>query len=88
MSTVYNAYVKTVDLTVRKCPGDIHAALVRRAEKRNTSLRVEAIETLRSALGADFTVDENALRRRIKEIPSQAGLSLAETRAGIQEGRR
>jgi plasmid stability protein len=80
--------MKTVDLTLRKCPGDIHAALVRRAERKNVSLRSEAIETLRSALGSDLSLDEEALRRRIEQIPSRVGLPLSEARQAIREGRK
>ncbi len=76
-----------MDLTLRKCPAEIHAALVRRAKKRNTSLRAEAIETLRASLGAELKLDEQALRRRIEEIPSQAVLTLEEAQEAIGRGR-
>lgn len=79
--------MKSVDLTLRKCPGDIHAALVRRAEKKNVSLRTEAIETLRSALGSELSLTEDALRRRVEQIPSRVGLSLSEALKAIREGR-
>ncbi len=80
--------MKTVDLTVRQCPSDIHAALARRAEKKNTSLRVETIATLRAALGTETRMNEAALRKRINEIPSRARLTLAETQEAVREGRR
>ncbi len=80
--------MKTVDLTLRKCPAEIHAALVRRAAKRNTSLRAEAIETLRAALGAEFNLTEDALRRRIREIPTRVGLSTGAARQAIRTGRK
>lgn len=79
--------MKTVCLTIRDCPAEIHRALAERAAAHRRSLNSEAIVVLQNALEAP-RMSERQLRRAISVVPSTARLSLAETRAAIREGRR
>lgn len=79
--------MKSVCLTIRDCPAEIHQALRERAAAHQRSLNSETIVVLKSALEAP-RLSESELRHAILSIPSQARLSLAETRAAIREGRK
>jgi plasmid stability protein len=79
--------MKSVCLTIRDCPAEVHQALSERAAAHKRSLNSEAIVVLKNALDAP-RLGELELRRAILSIPSKAGLSLAETRAAIREERK
>jgi plasmid stability protein len=79
--------MKSVCLTIRNCPAEVHQALSERAAAHKRSLNSETILVLQNALAAP-RMSEAELRRVILSIPSKAGLSLAETRAAIREGRK
>jgi plasmid stability protein len=83
----YGCRVKSVCLTIRDCPADVHQALRERAAAHQRSLNSETIVVLKNALDAP-RLNELELRRAILSIPSKARLSLAETRAAIREGRK
>lgn len=79
--------MKTVCLTIRDCPADVHRALSQRAAAHKRSLNSETIVVLENALDAP-RMSETELRRAIRSLPSKARLSLTETRAAIREGRK
>jgi plasmid stability protein len=79
--------VKTVCLTIRDCPADIHRALSQRAAAHRRSLNSEVIVLLETALETP-RMSETDLRQAIRSLPSKARLSLTETRAAIHEGRK
>jgi plasmid stability protein len=79
--------MKTVCLTIRDCPAEVHRALSERAAAHRRSLNSEVIVVLENALDAP-RMSESELRRAVRSIPSKTRLSLAETRAAIQEGRK
>ena len=79
--------MKSVCLTIRDCPAEVHRALSERAAAHKRSLNSETIVVLKNALDTP-RMGESELRRAILSIPSKARLSLAETRAAIREGRK
>ena len=79
--------MKTVCLTIRDCPVEVHRALSERAAAHRRSLNSEAIVVLKDAL-ATQRMSEAELSRALRSIPSKACLSLVETRAAIREGRK
>jgi plasmid stability protein len=79
--------VKTVCLTIRDCPAEIHRALSRRAAAHRRSLNSEVIVLLETALDTP-RLSEAELRQAIRSLPSKARLSLTETRAAIHQGRK
>lgn len=83
----YCRRMKSVCLTIRDCPAEVHRALSERAAAHKRSLNSETIVVLKNALDAP-RLSESELRRAILSIPSKASLSLAETRAAIREGRK
>jgi plasmid stability protein len=83
----YRHCVKTVCLTIRDCPVEIHRALSQRAAAHRRSLNSEVIVLLESALETP-RMSETELRQAIRSVPSKARLSLTETRAAIHEGRK
>ena len=83
----YCRRMKSVCLTIRDCPAEVHQALRERAAAHKRSLNSETIVVLKNALDAPH-MSESELRRAILSIPSKAPLSLAETRAAIREGRK
>jgi plasmid stability protein len=83
----YISRMKSVCLTIRDCPAEVHQALTERAAAHKRSLNSETIVVLKNALDAP-RMSESELRRLILAIPSKARLSLAETRAAIREGRK
>jgi plasmid stability protein len=83
----YSPCVKTVCLTIRDCPSEIHRALSERAAAHRRSLNSEIIVVLESALEVS-RMSEAELRRAIRSVPSKVRLSLAETRAAIHERRK
>ena len=83
----YCRHMKSVCLTIRDCPAEVHRALSERAAAHKRSLNSETIVVLKNALDAP-RLNEAELRRAILSIPSKARLSLAETRAAIREERK
>ncbi len=83
----YGPRMKTVCLTIRDCPAEVHRALSERAAAHKRSLNSETIVVLENALEAR-RMSEAELRRAIRSIPTKARLSLAEMRAAIREGRK
>lgn len=83
----YCRRMKSVCLTIRDCPAEVHRALSERAAAHKRSLNSETIVVLKNALDAPH-MSESELHRAILSIPSKARLSLAETRAAIREGRK
>ena len=83
----YCRRMKSVCLTIRDCPAEVHRALSERAAAHKRSLNSETIVVLKNALDTP-RMGESELRRAILSIPSKARLSLAETRAAIREGRK
>jgi plasmid stability protein len=79
--------MKTVCLTIRDCPAEVHHALSERAAAHKRSLNSEIIVVLENAVDTP-RLSEAELRRAIRSIPSKVRLSLAETRAAIREGRK
>jgi plasmid stability protein len=81
--------VKTACLTIRQCPLDLHSALKTRAQKNRRTLNAETIEVLAGALAANGQKPGEAeLLHRIHALPSGRRMTLQETRAAIQEGRK
>ena len=79
--------MKTVCLTIRDCPAEVHRALSQRAAAHKRSLNSETIVVLENALDAP-RMSETELRQAIRSLPAKARLSLTETRAAIREGRK
>jgi len=79
--------VKTVCLTIRDCPAEVHRALSERAAAHRRSLNSEVIVVLENALETP-RMSEADLRRAIRSVPSKTRLSLVETRGAIREGRK
>jgi plasmid stability protein len=79
--------MKTICLTIRDCPTEVHRALSERAAAHKRSLNSEAIVVLEGALMPP-RMSEAQLRRAIHAIPSKVGLTLAEVRTAIREGRQ
>ena len=79
----------TTCLTLRNCPVEVHQALRSRAQRNRRSLNAEGVEVLRAALTSEARLPEEEFLRRLKSIPwGKKGLTLAETRAAIHEGRK
>jgi|GEM_PF-6356025 len=77
-----------MSLTIRECPAPLHSALKDQAKAHHHSLSAEALQVLANAVTPVEHFSEAELRQRIRSIPGQASLSLAETCEAIREGRR
>lgn len=82
--------MKTVCLTVRGCPSEIHEALTESAAANRRSLNGEIVEwlTRQAAVSRPGTrLPEAQLRQRIRALRFKTRLTPEEVRAAITEGR-
>jgi plasmid stability protein len=76
-------------LTFRGVPVELRNELKRRAKANKRSLNAEGVTLLQAALQSAPALSEAELWRRIDAFPQSApGLTLAETRSAIREGRK
>lgn len=76
-------------LTLRNCPVEVRDALRDRARRNKRSLNSEGVQVLSEVLAGGARLPEAEFLRRLKSIPwGKRGLTLAETRAAIREGRK
>ena len=79
----------TTCLTFRGVPVELRDELKRRAKANKRSLNAEGVTLLHEALRSTPTLSEKELLRRIDAFPNHhPGLTLAQTRAAIREGRK
>jgi hypothetical protein len=80
--------VKTVCLTLRGCPVEVHRALKQEASSRQRSIRAQALDWLqKQSQAVRRRPSEKELSRRIRATRSQVSLSAKEVRMVIEQGR-
>lgn len=83
--------MKTVHLTIRDCPAEVHQAIKASAQKNHRSLRSEVVQWLsRHAGGVAPKISEAQLHTRIKALGRQmrTRLSSVEMNEARLEGRK